>query len=224
MGAMRLRFSQFVGRAALAVGWLSCSALPVSAKMPAEGRASSRAVVTQSELKDLAWRLSVEAGLDPRLVDALIMVESGYNPRALSSKGAIGMMQLMPQTARRLRVDDPYDPEQNVRGGVRELSRLLERYSGNTPLALAAYNAGEGAVAKYGGIPPYGETRRYVARIMYLYTGRPYSGMYKSRSKVRMVKDNVTGAVVITNTAKPDTASRTVKLRSQGALGGGFGR
>ncbi len=180
--------------------------------------------MTQSELKGLAWRLSVEAGLDPRLVDALIMVESGYNPRALSSKGAIGMMQLMPQTARRLRVDDPYDPEQNVRGGVRELSRLLERYSGNTALALAAYNAGEGAVAKYGGIPPYGETRRYVSRIMYLYTGRPYSGMYKSRSKVRMVKDATTGAVVITNTAKTGSVSSAVKLRSRGALGGGFGR
>jgi len=203
-------------------GFLACLALPAGATVPAEGESTTGEFATNSELKQLAWRISVEEGLDPRLVDALITVESGYNPRAVSSKGAIGIMQLMPGTARRLSVDDPFDPEQNLRGGVRELARLLERYSGNTALALAAYNAGEGAVAKYGGLTPYGETRRYVSRIMYLFTGRPYAGIRRSPIKVRMVRNSETGEVVITNTKR--TSGTSAGTAPQGFLGGGFGR
>ena len=106
-------------------------------------------------------------GVNPMLVQALIQVESNYRPRATSNKGAMGLMQLMPSTARQYQVRNPYDPKANIAAGVKHLKSLLDRL-GTVDLALAAYNAGEGAVKKFNGIPPYRETRDYVARILSL--------------------------------------------------------
>jgi hypothetical protein len=106
-------------------------------------------------------------GLDPALLAAMVQVESNFHPRAVSPKGARGLLQLMPATARRFGVDDPFDPEQNLEGGAQYFRWLLDRFQGRTDLALAAYNAGEGAVDRHGRrIPPYDETLRYVNRIL----------------------------------------------------------
>jgi len=175
-------------------------------------------------LRQLVEDVSREHGLDPALVDALVRVESGYNPTAVSRKGALGLMQLMPETAARLEIDDPFDPEQNVRGGVREFARLIDRYAGSLPLALAAYNAGEGAVATHRGIPPYPETREYVRRILTLYTGRPYvlPGTRLARP-VRLVRESGSGQVVITNVGTAAAPSSGAASTHAAVLGGGFG-
>ena len=109
-------------------------------------------------------------GLDPLLVHAVIRAESNFDPRAVSPKGAAGLMQLMPETAQRYGVDNRFDPAQNVDGGVRYLRDLMSMFNGNLSLALAAYNAGEGAVIKYGRrIPPYPESQQYVVRVRSFY-------------------------------------------------------
>lgn len=111
--------------------------------------------------------LSEAHGVDPLLVRALIQVESNYQPKARSSKGAMGLMQIMPATAREYRVRNPYDPKTNIEVGISRLKDLLDKW-GAVDLALAAYNAGEGAVQKFQGIPPYRETQSYVSRILAL--------------------------------------------------------
>jgi hypothetical protein len=109
--------------------------------------------------------MSQAHGVDPILVSALIQVESGYRPRARSPKGAMGLMQLMPSTARLYKVRNPFDPKANIEAGIKHLKTLIERFD-DMELVLAAYNAGEGAVKKFNGIPPYRETRNYVSRIL----------------------------------------------------------
>jgi hypothetical protein len=111
--------------------------------------------------------MSEAHGVDPLLVRALIQVESNYRPTAKSRRGAMGLMQLMPSTAREYKVRNPFDPRANIEAGIKHLKSLLDRL-GSTEMALAAYNAGEGAVAKFNGIPPYRETRDYVTRILAL--------------------------------------------------------
>lgn len=111
-------------------------------------------------------KVSAEQGVDAKLVRALIQVESGYQQRARSRRGAMGLMQLMPATARQYAVVDPYDPASNIEAGITHLKSLLERFP--LSLALAAYNAGEAAVQRFGGVPPYPETRDYVSRILRL--------------------------------------------------------
>jgi hypothetical protein len=108
--------------------------------------------------------MSEAHGVDPLLVRALIQVESKYNPRARSSRGAMGLMQLMPQTAREYKVRNPYDPRANIEAGIKKLKTLIDKWG--VELALAAYNAGEGAVMRFNGVPPYRETRSYVSRIL----------------------------------------------------------
>jgi soluble lytic murein transglycosylase-like protein len=112
------------------------------------------------------FRVSWEHGIPPRLVQAIIQVESQGNPKAVSRKGALGLMQLMPEVIRAYQVADPFDPLANIRAGVRHLNYLLLEFSGNLSLALAAYNAGPGTVRKYGGIPPYPETRNYLHSVL----------------------------------------------------------
>jgi soluble lytic murein transglycosylase-like protein len=107
-------------------------------------------------------RIAAEHSLPAELLHSVIKVESNYNPYAVSPKGAQGLMQLIPATARRFGVSDAFDPLENIQGGARYLRYLLDLYNGNYPLALAAYNAGEQAVAKYGGVPPYAETQNYL--------------------------------------------------------------
>lgn len=122
-------------------------------------------------LLPLIDRHARERGLDPSLVRAVVQAESGYNARAVSNKGALGLMQLMPATAVELAVATPFDPEENLRGGTRYLRALLERFGGDVTLALAAYNAGPTAVERYGGVPPYPETVEYVRRVLSLWQG-----------------------------------------------------
>ncbi len=127
--------------------------------------------VPSSQVRRLIDLHARRQGLAPRLVQAVVQVESGYNVKARSHKGAMGLMQLMPETARELNVSDAYDAEQNVRGGTTYLRRMLRKFSGNLTMALAAYNAGPTAVEKYGGVPPYRETRNYVRKVLGLYYG-----------------------------------------------------
>ena len=115
---------------------------------------------------DIIDRIAAEHGVDARLVKALIQVESAFQPKARSPKGAMGLMQLMPRTARQYAVADPYDARANIDAGIRHLKSLLDRFPVN--LALAAYNAGEAAVQRFRGVPPYAETRAYVSRILSL--------------------------------------------------------
>ncbi|CBE67528.1 Lytic transglycosylase, catalytic precursor [Candidatus Methylomirabilis oxygeniifera] len=125
--------------------------------------------LTSANMSELINALGAEYGLDPALIRAVIQVESNFNRKAVSPKGAQGLMQLMPATIWRFSVGDAYDPHENIGAGARYLRQLLDLFRGDLTLALAAYNAGENAVLRYKGIPPYAETRDYVAKVLSLY-------------------------------------------------------
>ncbi|MFZ5596083.1 MAG: lytic transglycosylase domain-containing protein [Bacillota bacterium] len=120
-------------------------------------------------IEEMIQKTAEKFGLDPSLLRAVVKVESDFNPLAVSGAGAMGLMQLMPGTARSLGVENPYDPLENLEGGAKYLKSMLERFGGNVSLALAAYNAGPGAVKKYGGVPPYSETVSYLNKINSMY-------------------------------------------------------
>ena len=140
---------------------------------PAQQAAPQSVLERTARLRETAYSTLISStaeayGVDPLLVQALFQVESNYQPRARSRRGAMGLMQLMPSVAKEYQVRNAYDPASNIDAGVRKLKSLIESMEGNLSLALAAYNAGEGAVAKFKGVPPYRETQNYVSRILAL--------------------------------------------------------
>jgi soluble lytic murein transglycosylase-like protein len=164
-------FSKYVASAAMpSVGTASRAgaaavavpAFPINPAVPPNPVLPTQAQAWQP----LIETLSQQQGVDKDLVNAVVAQESAFNPHAVSAAGAQGLMQLMPATARQLGVQQPLDGAENLEGGIRLLKSLLERYHGNIPLALAAYNAGPGAVQRHGGVPPYRETQHYVRRIL----------------------------------------------------------
>ena len=157
---------------------------------------SATPVDVDTAIEEAAARHNV----DPNLVRAVVKVESNFNPNAVSRKGAMGLMQLMPSTARQLNVKNPFDPEQNVDAGVRHLKQLLESYGGDIKLTLAAYNAGAGAVARSSGVPRFAETQNYVRRITNLYYGgATFDAGSVPHDPVRMQRD-ARGVLYISNT------------------------
>jgi soluble lytic murein transglycosylase-like protein len=155
---------------------------------------------TGADIDSAIEQAAARHNVDPNLVRAVVKVESNFNPNALSRKGAMGLMQLMPSTARQLNVKNPFDPEQNVDAGVRHLKQLLESYGGDIKLTLAAYNAGAGAVARSSGVPRYAETQNYVRRITDLYYGgSPFGRSGVAHDPVRIKRD-ARGVLYISNT------------------------
>jgi soluble lytic murein transglycosylase-like protein len=155
--------------------------------------------MSSGELDSIIEETARRHDVDPNLVRSLIKVESNFNAQAVSPKGAMGLMQLMPGTARTLNVSNPFDPQQNVDAGVRHLKHLLQDFNGDVKLSLAAYNAGAGAVARSKGVPPYAETRNYVKRITALYGdhGKPLTGTVAA--PIHVFRDS-SGVLTITNT------------------------
>jgi hypothetical protein len=156
---------------------------------------------TQQDVDAAIEQAASRHNVDPNLVRSVVKVESNFNPNAVSRKGAMGLMQLMPATARSLNVSNPFDPAQNVDAGVRHLKNLLESYGGDLRLSLAAYNAGSGAVARSAGVPRFAETQKYVRRITDLYAGGEGSRLFGNpvHEPVRMERD-ARGVLYISNT------------------------
>jgi soluble lytic murein transglycosylase len=158
---------QFIGRD----GSISITNVPSDSRYQKIEIESSQfhTTLSEQELEPVIRRHSSQQQLHPALIRAVIKAESDFDPRAVSRAGAIGLMQLMPQTAVRMDVRDMYDPDDNVGGGAKYLRQLLNRFHGNLPLALAAYNAGENAVERYQALPPFDETRQYVRKVLRYY-------------------------------------------------------
>jgi soluble lytic murein transglycosylase-like protein len=156
-------------------------------------------LATSADIDTAIEQAAARHNVDPNLVRAVVKVESNFNPNAVSQKGAMGLMQLMPATARQLKVKNPFDPEQNVDAGVRHLKQLLESYGGDVKLSLAAYNAGSGAVSRSAGVPHYAETQSYVRRITNLYYGGSVFEPGASHDPVTVQRD-ARGVLYISNT------------------------
>jgi len=211
-------------------GKVSAANLPAGAlgarvaARPAPNASAPTPVAAPPQIDQIIGELARRHGISPALVKAVVTVESAFDPKAVSVKGARGLMQLMPGTAADLGVDDLYDPRGNLDGGIRHLRGLLDRYHGDLRLALAAYNAGEEAVRRHGGVPPYAETRDYVRRVLDHYgrwqraaPERPSQTLYHSRDAAgRLLVSNVAAGVPPPPPAEPRTAARSA-VRANGA-------
>jgi len=178
------------------------SAMPAPTVNPNYRDLARGHMVSNSEVDRAIEQAAQRHGVDANLVRAVIKVESNFNPRAVSPKGAMGLMQLMPATARSLNVTNPFDPAQNVEAGVRHLKTLLDNFKGNVPLSLAAYNAGEKAVLKRKAIPEFAETKSYVRQITNIYAGgsiaTPGSKSVSRATPLRMYRGE-DGSIRLTN-------------------------
>jgi hypothetical protein len=170
-----------------------------------DGKAQTHQILnrafTQGDIDAAIEQAATRHNVDPSLVRSVVKVESDFNPNAVSRKGAMGLMQLMPSTARSLNVSNPFDPAQNVDAGVRHLRALLDNYGGNVQLSLAAYNAGAGAVSRSAGVPKFRETQNYVRRITNLYNGGGGESIFgtPAHEPVRVERD-ARGVLYISNT------------------------
>lgn len=193
---------QFIGRD----GSISLTNVPSDSRYQKVEIESSRfhSTLSERELEPVIRRHSSRHQLHPALIRAVIKAESDFDPRAVSRSGAIGLMQLMPQTAMRLDVRDMYDPDDNVGGGTKYLRQLLDRFHGNLPLALAAYNAGENAVDRYQALPPYDETRQYVRKVLRYYrTFLVRDGVIMERPVNRHAPEETTATPAISSELSP---------------------
>jgi hypothetical protein len=155
-----------------------------------------------TDYQDIVHQTASNYDIDPSLIKAVIQTESNWNDRAISRKGAIGLMQLMPATAVDMDVRNPFDPEENIEGGTKYLRYLLERFNGDLTLALAAYNAGPSTVERYGYVPPITETKQYVKKVLSLYNGNAtYSNNKKGTEPIyKIILDD--GSVLFTNSSQ----------------------
>jgi soluble lytic murein transglycosylase-like protein len=170
--------------------------------------AAATSVNTPQEMKDVINTASSRHHLDPDLINSVIHAESGFNPKAVSRKGAQGLMQLMPQMASHLGVANAFDPGANVEGGTRYLRELLERYNFDLIKALAAYNAGPQRVDQYHGVPPYFETQAYVARIVRDFNRKKLAERKAASTKLSYAKTQPRSAAVVKQVVLPQSASR----------------
>lgn len=177
------------------------AAIYLSPDAPLTGKSREPLSLDRDGVEKLVREAAERHNVDPALIRAVIETESNWNPSAVSRKGAVGLMQLIPTTAQRFGVNDLYSPQQNVDAGVKYLKTLLERYNGNLDLALAAYNAGEGAVDRAHGVPSFRETRNYVQKVQSAYF-RPGSGrldgLFVNRHAIRKMSD-ASGRTIFTN-------------------------
>ncbi len=180
-----------------------------SVNAPSEQKQASKSnSKVSSDYHSIVHEKAANYNLDPSLIKAVIKTESNWNSRAISRKGAMGLMQLMPATAGDMNVSNPFDPEENIEGGTKYLKYLLERFNGDLTLALAAYNAGPKTVEKFGYVPPISETKQYVNKVMSLYNGKMHYSSTVSDSEqndkkperiYKIVMDD--GTVLFTNSS-----------------------
>jgi soluble lytic murein transglycosylase-like protein len=167
----------------------SCTAPSVEPARRAPSASPPRQAIDSSRYDSLIRRYARQYGVDPALVKAVMHAESGFQPAALSPRGARGLMQIMPETARFYGVEDLFDPRQNVRAGVRHLRSLLDKLGQDIVLAVAAYNAGSAVVERYGGVPPFRETQLYVNRVMF------YRGWYHWQMPVQLASGSAHASI-----------------------------